>query len=164
MMRKKINSYEMDAILYLGLLDGRLKLDGETLEKRLRAIPDAWRQYRIAQTAMDKTIGYLYDSVPQSQLRHLRTTIQNSTVQIKPRGVTPPPQSMIIGEDILRLLVTETMVANCALCLADPNEVRKCRIRKALTTITPPDTYPKGNTCPYREITLHNDLGDYCHD
>lgn len=160
-MRKDANAYEVSALLYLGALDGRLKADGEALKKRLKDIPDAWRQYRIAQVATEKALGALYDSLPEKTLRHLDRVLKNSVIQIKPKGITPPKSSVIVDEDILCLLINETMASRCAICLASPAEERACPIRKALTVIAAPDEYPNNGRCPYAEVTKQHELGGY---
>ena len=155
------NSYEMGAILFLGALDGQIKSDESVLEKRLRSIPDAWRQYRIARTSIDKVLGYLYDSLPQKQLKHIYNNVRTSTIQFKPKGINGTNDSICVDEDILRLLINETMSSRCAICLASPSEEKACPLRKALCVIAPPDDIQSDGGCPYSEVTKRNELGGY---
>lgn len=160
MTRKDMNAYELSATLYLGSLDGLLSVEEKTLEKRLKAI-GGWRYYRIARAFVKKSLGMLYDSMPEKNLRHLDRMLANSSMHIKPKSMTPPKNSILIDEDIFALLINETMMARCAICMAEPAEAKACKLRKALMIVAPPNDISETGWCPYHEVTIQSELGDY---
>ena len=161
-IRKAPNSNEKRAIMYVASFDARLGLDCMCLEKRLKSIPDLWRQYRIAMAAIDKVVDGLYETMPPESLLSIRRMCDNSNVILQPKNAIDRTSDVEVAHtDDLRVLVNETMKANCAMCLKEGAEIRKCHIRKALTNIAAPTEFKSGNMCDYAYVAANNNLGEY---
>lgn len=66
------NAKELHVVEFIAGLDCQL-INGEScLEQRLKSVPDAWRQYRIARTEMGKALAAIYQTMPIKQLRHMQ--------------------------------------------------------------------------------------------
>lgn len=161
-IRKALNSNEKRAIMYVASLDARLSLDCKCLEKRLKSVPDLWRQYRIAMTAIDKVVDGLYSTIPKEGLLSISRMCDNSDVVLQPKNELNRSSDIEVAHtDDLRVLINETMKANCAMCLKEGAEIRKCPIRKALTNIAPPTEFKAGVMCNYAYVAANNNLGEY---
>lgn len=156
----EVNARELYHIEFIAGLDCQLINAEKYLETRLKLVPDAWRQYRIARAAVQKTLVALYQTVPIKTLRHMQNLCTYGEVIIKPRGATPTNDVQIVPTPELKLLINKVIENECAMCVKSYAEQRGCKLRKALMHIAPPleiDT----SGCNYRNVAASNELGEY---
>lgn len=159
-IQKELNSYEIAAIEYLAAIDSQLIQSERHLEARLKSIPDAWRQYRIAQTAIAKALDALYATVPTKVLLHMQRLAKNGEVIIRQKSITKTNEAQLVPEDVLKLLINLAMESQCAICLKDSKEAKRCKLRKGLMLIAPPDKVNESG-CSYSDVAMQNNLGEY---
>jgi hypothetical protein len=166
-MREKVeimeaNAREVHVIEYLACLDARL-VEGQTvLEKRLRTIPNGWRNFRLALTTVEKLLMQVYDTLPDKTLRHMDRVHQCGEVIIRPRpAIKMPDDVQIVMTDDLRLIINTMIKHECAMCIKDAREQKKCKLRKALMDIAPPHELNENGLCNYIDVVAANEYGDY---
>ena len=157
------NSKETRYITYLYGLDAQLVGGEKHLEQRLRAVPDAWRQYRIAMTAVDKVVRAIRTTLPDKTFAHLELLADRDEIVIRPKPIGKHLDDVqIISTDNLKLLINAAMAAECAVCLKDAKEQRKCKMRKMFMCVCPPVEIDRNsNLCPYVKVAAGNELGKY---
>lgn len=158
---KDISGPELRGIEYLAALDARLIEYAKPLEERLRKTPDGWRNYRLAMTCMEKAIDAVYASVDDETRIHMRNLAESSEVIIRPTVRAVEKNLQTVSAEHLKILVNTSMASECAVCLKEGTDVRKCALRKALMFTAPPTRIPEKGRCPYAEIALCHDLGKY---
>lgn len=159
--QKDISGPELRAIEYLAALDARVAEYAGPLEERLRQTTDGWRNYRLAMTCLEKAIDAVYASVDDETRQHMRKLAGSSEVIIRPTARAAEVNLQTIDENHLKVLVNSSMSAECAMCLKEGKDVRKCALRKALLFAAPPSRIPDNGRCPYAEVALCHDLGKY---
>ena len=148
--RTEMSSRELHAAEYIASLDLRL-YDGERhLEKRLRSVPDLWRQYRIARSAIEKVIDGLYDTMPLHTLAHFKAVSTNIEVILRPKSVlnNSTNSQVVLNKDIITL-VNHCIESECSMCLKTKGEIKKCKLRKALMNIAPVTDVGFSSLCEY---------------
>lgn len=158
---KDISGPELRAIEFLAALDARLTDYSKPLEERLRKTKDGWRNYRVAVACMEKAIDAVYESVDNETRQHMRRLVGTSEVIIRPTARAAEVNLQTIDESHLKVLVNTSMSAECAMCLKEGTDVRKCALRKALLFAAPPSRIPDNGRCPFAEVALCHDLGKY---
>ena len=161
--RIEASSREIRAIEFLAELDKILADSGESLESRLRSVPDLYRQYRIAQAAMTKVINGLYDSLPRKTLLKMQRTCETSELVVRPRSILSKfsDTKVVLSED-MDILVNAAMSSRCAFCIESGEKVKQCKLRKALIDITPPEKLGDDKSlCEYTYKQLDDDNWDY---
>lgn len=66
----------------------------------------------------------------------------------------------IVPTPELKLLINKVIENECAMCVKDSREQRRCKLRRALMLIAPPNEVKKDG-CNYLDVVAGNDLGDY---
>lgn len=148
--RTEASSREMHTIEYIAGLDARL-VDGERhLEKRLRSVPDLYRQYRIARVATEKVLDGLYSTLELRALNHLTRMNQQSEIIFRPKSVlNRSTDSQVVLTKDLKFLVREALNSKCSMCMGTPGEVKACELRKVLMNVAPLKEIHEGSLCGY---------------
>ena len=151
--RTKPNSKELHTIELIAGLDARLTMDKEYLIPRLKSVPDLWRQYRIAETAIAKVLDGLYETVDAHALLHMRKIYDHGEVVIRPRNpLNKRTDTQIVLTEDLKNLVNIVIGDQCAMCLKTGRDIKKCKLRKALMNVAPPTEICEGSLCEYTRI------------
>ena len=145
------NSRELHAIEYIAALDRRLADSKKPLEKRLRSVPDLWRQYRIAETAVSKTLDGLYSTMTLSGLDHMLRVCEKSEVILRPKSVLNASlDSQVIRTKDLVILIQAALNSHCSMCMNTGFEIKQCELRKALMNVAPlVEVDPNTSLCGY---------------
>ena len=151
---------ELHIVEFIAGLDCQLAKGGDILEARLRNVPDLWRQYRIAMKATQKVIEGIYKTVPIKTLRHMQNLCKYGEIVIRPRPATPVDDVQIVPTQELKLLINKVIENECAMCIKDQREQRRCKLRRAMMVIAPPQEVNREG-CNYRDVVAGNDLGEY---
>lgn len=156
------NSREIHNIEYLACLDARLADGEKILEKRLRAIPNGWRNFRLAFTTVEKLLKQIYLTLPDKTVMHFDKMYQFSEVVIRPKpAIKLPDDVQFVNTDDLRLLINLAIKHECAVCLRDAREQKKCKLRKALMHIAPPAELLADGLYNYVYVASENEYGEY---
>lgn len=157
---KPFSGREMKAIEMLAALDSRLVQAGDAMRPRLKRIPNGWRQWRLITSSVERLLLQIYDTLPRKNLMYMHNLCQNGEVVIRFVPVTRAPEWMMILDEDLKLLLNAAMASECAVCLRDGPEVRRCPLRGALQRLAPAhDECATG--CEYRNVAIRCELGRY---
>lgn len=162
--QKDINGRELRSIEYLAALDARLIEYGESLEERLKMTKDGWRSFRAGRALIERSLDQVYDTVDDETRMHMRRMASVSEIVIRPSRQAASNDMLVVPANLMKVLVNSSMEAQCAICIKTGCDIRKCELRKALSMIAPPNRIPEKGACPYSEIALCHDLGNYMPD
>lgn len=155
------NGNELYGIEILAALDAQLNERGKFLEERLRSVPDLWRQYRMAQSAVGKVVDGLYTTVPDKTRMHMRRLCDSGEIVIRQKLAVRLDDVRFVMISDLKALANVAISAECAICLKDNREMRKCKFRKAMERMMPVDSIPSDGRCQYRSVAEAHEYGEY---
>lgn len=120
------NARELHNIELIAGLDARLIAGEKALEPRLRQIPGAWRNWRLAASCIGKVLDGIYATLPERTLLHMEKLCKCGEAIIRPKPMIKMPNDVqIVLNDDLKLLINTTISAECAMCLKDAREQKK---------------------------------------
>lgn len=163
--RTPVNAYELHAIEYLAALDAQLIDEQKHLEKRLKSIPNGWRDFRCAAAIVQRVLDAVYETVPDKTLLHMQRLAAHGEVLVRVKPMVKPinDDMQIITNDDLKYLINTCMSSECAMCLKNAQEQKKCKLRKAMENNAVSNKIPGNGLCPYADVAAQSDLGDYIH-
>lgn len=162
--RQKLNGRELAMLELLvmmhGMMHGRGTKDLEGLMRR--SAPNGWVQFRQAMGILDKLLDKVYDAIPVSNLRMIDNMMRNGEVSIKLQRAGAYDDDLTIAPaKELTMVINCAMHAECAMCLKNRADIKRCELRRALDAINPPETF-ETTSCPYRDVVLASDKpGEY---
>lgn len=116
--RMRLRPEEMDSIVFLLCTVTRLKEIQQVMEKRLRTIPNGWRNIRMMEAVLDKMTDSLLDTVPLDKLLTLdalRPDIRVHITYSRQIGRGKDDVTGITTAD-LNLLTAAAHDGNCKIC------------------------------------------------
>jgi hypothetical protein len=150
------NSYEMQAILYATMLQMHIPDVKVKVEKRLRKIPNGWRDMCLVSSLLNRLLEAIYRTMTPTQLNQVRRMLKDNELRIQRRPVTQSEESESISVSLADVvyLASATIDSQCSMCLKDRQEQKGCKLRKRLMGICPPKEIPENGNCPYLEAVL----------
>ena len=153
---------EVHAIEFLAGLDKQLVDAQNALKPRLDKIPNGWRDFRLAVTRTEKVLDAVYETLPAKTLKHMERLCSYGEVVIRPKPMIKMPDDVqIVQSDDLRMLINSAMSSECAICVKDRKEQKKCKLRKALSVIAPANNIGADGLCPYTNVAAKCEYGQY---
>ncbi len=125
------------------------------LEKRLRTVPGAWRDFRLVQSVSQKLLERVLRTVPVNKLHQISGDLKNLRIDIRIDPFHRPGQEQtlkgyeFVPVEALQVICGKATDAECMFCGKHGRAARKCTLRKALL-----DTFPyeipgfEGDECP----------------
>lgn len=161
-MKIPMNGRELQVFEYIACLDQQLNVAQAILEERLRKVPDCWRNYRLAMSSIEKVVDAVYSTLPDKTIAHMEGLAHHGEVVIRRKPMVKlHDDAQFIMMDDLNVLINTSIAAECAVCLRDKKEQKKCRLRRALQEIAPPAALAHDGLCPYTYVAAGNELGKY---
>ena len=156
------NAREIHIIEYIACLDQQLNVAQGILEDGLRKIPNGWRNFRLAQATTEKVVDAIYGTLPEKTIRHMQGLNQHGEVVIRKKPMVPlgDDAQFVLPED-LKVLINTSIAAECAMCLRNKQEQKKCKLRRALQDIAPTEALAHDGLCPCTYVAAGNKLGEY---
>ena len=152
---------ELKCVEYLVGMESRIVESGDALRERLRMVPNGWRDYRLIFSTLDRLLLKLYDTIPQKGRLYLQKLSKHGEILIRFSPAARSQEWLLVRDDDLAVIVNLAMAAECAICLKQGREAKKCELRKALENIAPPhDGHPAGG-CGYQNVVAGEALGHY---
>lgn len=150
--RIPLTNAEFMLVERLGLANYQLeKCCTKEMEARLRAIPNAWRDWRLVTSATGRIVDKLLDTIPTKQLQRIVHIFEHGEVLIRERSFVRSPQLITMPLDDLTFITEAAIKAQCRHCLRTGKEVKRCKLYRALIGAAPPDKLPRYG-CGYQEI------------
>lgn len=129
--RERMRRNEREAMILLCAIQMLIQNAHDTLRPMLRKrTSTGWRDIRRAESSLDTMTRELFDTVPVDQLRAIHADTANSSIQIRVRPATPPPDGIWHLETNQIAMLVNHAVQNCLIC---ENRVGKgCDLKKLL--------------------------------
>lgn len=159
-MVKEMNSRELHRVELIAALDAQLEGGQEPLKSRLQTIPNGWRDYRMIHTRLGRLITQIYDTMPISRVKYMLTLCKYGEVLVRVKPAARSDENILMPVSALRVLINAAMSEHCTMCFKGRDEVKACKLRKALIEAAPPVDLSLGE-CPYRYVVENNDSGEY---
>lgn len=132
---KRLNAYEMASFEMLLALTSELAVLGK-LEQRIKSVDGAWKLYKSALGMITKMIGnVLAETVPTEQIRRIKYTVENSTVQLKLRSITQTEGYRHLSDKEFNTLLSYIVYNECQMCLKEGEEIERCKLCKLFDSI-----------------------------
>lgn len=159
MEREKLTGEELRMIVLMrcmwGMIDGRGK---RALEKRLRMTEHGWKMYRQAFGLLTKMFNELRETIPQRQLCQIDMTLEHGEVGVRLQRASQYDDDMtVVRAQPIETVVGCVLAAECAICVRERADVKRCLLRKAIDEICPPNSY-ETTGCVYRDLALEKAL------
>lgn len=155
-----MNSRELHRFELIAVLDMQLHKGTEVLKNRLQTIPNGWRDYRMIATRLSRLVSQIYETLPTNRIRYMETLCAYGEVLIRVRPAAKSDENILIPVSALKMLVNHAMAGTCTMCFKGRDEVKACKLRKALIEVAPPVDLNLGE-CPYRYVIEQNEEGRY---
>lgn len=151
----KATGHERQALVFFSAMCDSLADDGKFLENRIRSIsPTAWRDWRLAQSTMEKLWKQLCATLEKPDRVWLGRVLQNNEVHVKQKGPFRAPDYVVMDQQYAHALILHAMHNECATCVKEGGEARRCELRKAIQWVAPlPDSTGKPDGfCEYSDF------------
>ena len=107
---------------------------GHEIEKRLKKIPNGWRDAKLIMSLADKLLDRILATIPEAKLRQIRLELQNTFLEVTVKNtITGKPEGSVysyVETKTLERVTDKAMEINCAFCQKKGKEVRDCQLRK----------------------------------
>ena len=135
---RKPNKRENDLMIYLMVLRHQLVENGPAVRERLRGKKYAWRDLRLVLRLVDKLQVQLLETMPPTRARYYYQLAQHAVIRVDNTGPVRQDRYMLVSDDKLGLLVQYAIQGECAMCMKEGDDCRRCALRDALSEIAPP--------------------------
>jgi len=109
--------------------------EDEEFRRRVKAVPNGWRDLRMIRVKFERLMDDLMWTVPLEKLIGLkrdmprcRFDVRFGPVASKPQG----PHEMIVDREDLRALIRSAHEERCRICMADGSKCGRCDLGRAL--------------------------------
>jgi len=133
--KTKAKPDERLALMRLFVLRDNLEKSMEPLSARLAVDRFAARGLKAAVTAISRAIEVVTATFDDRSLEYVAKNAEKHEVLIRPRSIEPEPEWMYVKLRDLEVLARAAHDGSCTVCMCDAAEVKRCAVRKALTTI-----------------------------
>lgn len=161
--RYPVTAREMEALRQIYGTSNRWREYHKYLEKRLRMIPNGWRDMKCIIAMCDRLIDKIMPTVPNDKLRIMQTELRHTEVytRVVGPGIKPEEKYKYLPEKALVKLIACGMETRCFYCMKSQKEARHdCRMYKAIMACYP-NEFNESEECPFNGMaTLWNEKYD----
>lgn len=131
------------------------------LEKRVRTIPNGYRDLKLIMATADRLFEKILATIPEKKLKQIKHEIGFTRLELK---VTPDYTGrkesafIYVPQENLEWLTEKVVDMECALCDKTCKESKKCEIRKNIEALYHYD-FPETVGCPFATMNPDNLLG-----
>lgn len=154
--RDQLNGRERKALEHLLAFLVFTDKNGEALKERLAQFPHAWRDWRLMISIARRLLGWLYDTLTDSQYMQMKKLESHGECAIKMKSAARGDDFDFVNMNAMKTVLAHCIDANCCICVKNDAESRGCKLRKALYEIAPPMEVSKYG-CAYRDIVHHEE-------
>lgn len=148
---RDFHSLAMASRLYIACTGELEKL---VIEPRIRHIPGAWRDWKSGCAFMGRALNAALCTVPDDQFDRMSKYINEGEICIDlPKASINQQGGSIMAVDAkaLQCLIYYSMRNECAICIKEGGEAKRCELYGALKGCTEPDDW-KTYGCPWRDL------------
>lgn len=114
---KRINAKDRETLVNLCAVECLMRYDAEQFKLLSNRVPNAWRDYRMVQTTLDRLSGKLLATVPPEQLATILKHTQNAIIKVAIKGINDQPEdNWVISRTDLELLINSAAEGKCLMC------------------------------------------------
>lgn len=149
--KKLLNRRENEFFVDIMVLRNTFYKNAEALRGRLKPYRGAWRDLKLMIYLTDKLQAIISETVPLKQLLRYEALAKHGL-----HAVDIPGPVQLHG--LLKICTVESLTAmaeaamrnECAMCIKDGREIKRCALRKALIEAAPPTEISELG-CEYRD-------------
>lgn len=128
------------------------------LEKRIRTIPNGYRDLRLIMATANRLFEKLLSTIPEKKLKQIQHEIKFTRLEVKVNpdytGRKESPFTYVPQEN-LEWLTEKIIDMECAFCDKSCKESKKCEIRRNIEALYHYD-FPEITGCPLATMNLEN--------
>lgn len=144
---RKENAFYVDLIL----LRNTMLQNMDSVKDRLAEFPDDWNDLQMIMEKAERIQNDLSNTIPPEKLLRYKKLVEHGRYYMEFPGASPTKDFRLIDVKELSDLAESAIKGECALCMAEGKEVKRCRLRTALLTVAPP-TKVSMYGCEYRSV------------
>lgn len=129
------------------------KLGEGVIEPRLKNIKGALGWWRSGTALLGRAMDAAFQTVPDDQFERMNVIFEQGELDITLPRVRINEQKgsiLAVHGQALERLTYFAMRNECAICLKDRSEVKRCELYQALKGVVEPGSW-ESSTCPYRD-------------
>lgn len=128
---KRINAKDREALINLCAVECLMRYDAEQFKLLSKRVPNAWRDYRMVQTTLDRLSGKLLATVPPEQLATILKHTEKAIIKVAIKGINDQPEdNWVISRNDLTLLINGAIHGQCLMCTNTTGQ--GCRLRQII--------------------------------
>lgn len=133
--------------------------NAQALEKRVRMIPNGYRDLRMLQSVSAKLMRDILETVPVKKLIQIRRELENSEMILRVKPVNPKKNEYddnltYVPQQALERICRKAIELECFCCEKKDREAKKCQLRKDIQDTYMFDYPNNGKTCPFAGATF----------
>lgn len=135
----RANSRELDQIFTMFAAAQELEHAEQKMERRVRAIPNGWRNLRLCRTLLDQLVMDLVGTLQQEKVAAMKRMLPRMKFKVVcgPNATKTQDDEAILSMKDLDVLVHYAHEANCMMCLEA--NCRACKLGKTLDGVLTKD-------------------------
>ena len=153
---RPLTGKEMNMLEHLVLLDARLTQFTDYMRDRLGAVENGWRDWKLVQAKVAHLVEALYKTISKSNAMHFYLLHQYGEAHITERPAVHQKGYTNISGDDLQTLLEIILRHECAMCMKEGKEVKKCKLRRLMLELAPPSKVDT-HWCEYQKIVLNQE-------
>lgn len=160
----KNGRYSLSGREYYALRELFAAVDGfnrnaQELEKRVRTIPNGYRDLRMLQSVSAKLMQDILETVPVKKLAQIRRELENSEMILRVKPVNPKENEYdynltYVPQQALERICRKAIELECFCCEKKSREAKKCQLRKDIQDTYMFDYPNNGKACPFAGATF----------
>lgn len=164
--RPPLSSREYAALRQLFGLVSSLSINEEAMKKRLKLVPDGWRDYRMLQVVSESLLHAVMNTIPLRKLQLIYKELHLTRCQVVvDRSVVKGDDgtATVVDSRALERITEHAMQVECFACQKTGAEARNCQLRKDIEALYMWDfpKIPNGKHCHFTDGLEDIDIERY---
>ena len=162
--RTPLGAREYYALRNLFGMVSSFEITSKDLEKRVRSIPNGWRDMRLLTTLSEKLMTNIVSTIPTKKLQMIRKELEHTVVHIDVKNNVLPAKKetadsrfTYVPEGVIDRLVDRVVQSECLFCDKVGKDAKHCQLRKDIEMTYMYDIPADRVACPFAGITTLED-------
>lgn len=149
---RPLNYRELNLCMILYALDANLQENGHVLKNRFAGIKRGKSHWGMFRWLARKIIEELVDTMDDNDRRKMMVLKSHGSLSVKAfTDIKKDQWDIVVSADDFNWLASYAIDANCATCMREGKEIKKCKLRQTMIHCVPPkETSMIG--CEYQNI------------
>lgn len=154
--QQSMNNGERKAMEYILVCTMMMMQNEDAIKERLKAIPGAWRDYRLMESLGRKLYRTLSRTLTDLQYHQFELLETHGECKISMHNFSRNEEFRLVHIECFDTVLSGAIEGVCSLCIKSEKEVHRCKLKKAMEQVRPPKDIPRFG-CAYRLITSDPD-------